>query len=249
MSDSPIIKTNGEKMTYADLVRSAADLMFESGEWAGVPMPLPNLELVVEPKNPYYDALTKFKWARGTGHAEEESETPDFEIINHWQSHTKNCVVYVCDKDGRRHARYSSFLRERAASKRLTGVINALTATEAWPIGCEINALNLLATLVPLHIYWHYALTGSFIETSKRSGLTYLFRRLAPTIVLRGTKDAILPMVALCLHPIGYYAGSPAGVLTPTDDVVAHLMLMRGDEHMYWRRANQYPIGSAEAMI
>ena len=31
-----------------------------------------------------------------------------------------------------------------------------------------------------------------------------------------------------------------AGAMCPTDDVLAHLMLMRGDEAMFWRRANQH---------
>ena len=29
--------------------------------------------------------------------------------------------------------------------------------------------------------------------------------------------------------------------MCPTDDVVAHLMLMLGDEHLFWRKANQRP--------
>jgi hypothetical protein len=43
------------------------------------------------------------------------------------------------------------------------------------------------------------------------------------------------------MHPIGYYRGTWAGAMAPTDDVIAHLMMMRADEHMYWRRAKQHP--------
>lgn len=28
--------------------------------------------------------------------------------------------------------------------------------------------------------------------------------------------------------------------MVPTDDVIAHLLLMRGDERLFWRRANQH---------
>ena len=54
-------------------------------------------------------------------------------------------------------------------------------------------------------------------------------------------------LCAMCLHPIGYYAGSWAGAMCPTDDVLAHLMLMRGDEKMFWRRANQHAAYLPEA--
>jgi hypothetical protein len=39
----------------------------------------------------------------------------------------------------------------------------------------------------------------------------------------------------LCMHPIAYYEDSWAGAMCPTDDVIAALMMMRGDEPMFWR--------------
>ena len=88
---------------------------------------------------------------------------------------------------------------------------------------------------------------GMFMETSKRSGLTYVFRRLRPTIVLDAKGSEVKIRCCLCMHPIGYYAGTWAGAMTPTDDVIAHLMMMRGDEPMFWRRANQHPSWVPEA--
>jgi hypothetical protein len=35
--------------------------------------------------------------------------------------------------------------------------------------------------------------------------------------------------------------------MCPTDDVIAHLALMRGDEAMFWRRCNQHPPYRPEA--
>jgi hypothetical protein len=37
--------------------------------------------------------------------------------------------------------------------------------------------------------------------------------------------------------------------MVPTDDVIAHLMLMRGDEHMFWRRCNQHQPWTKEAGV
>jgi hypothetical protein len=54
-------------------------------------------------------------------------------------------------------------------------------------------------------------------------------------------------LAALCQHPIGYYEGTWAGSMCPTDDVVAMLMLMRGDEPMFWKRSNQHPPWAPEA--
>src|SRR3546814_10910453 len=42
--------------------------------------------------------------------------------------------------------------------------------------------------------------------------------------------DEMRWLCALCLHPIGYYENSWAGAMCPTDDVIAHLMLMRRSE-------------------
>lgn len=89
-----------------------------------------------------------------------------------------------------------------------------------------------------------------FAERSPRSGISYIFRRLRPTIALKaGKDDRMRCLAALCMHPIGYYDGSWAGAMCPTDDVIAHLMLMRGDEHMFWRRSNQHPAWSQFAGI
>jgi len=47
-------------------------------------------------------------------------------------------------------------------------------------------------------------------------------------------------LACLCAHPIGFYTGSWAGALVPTDDVMAHLLLVRGDEHEFWKQCNQH---------
>ena len=41
---------------------------------------------------------------------------------------------------------------------------------------------------------------------------------------------------------IGYYGNTWAGVMCPTDEVIAHLLMMRGSEEKFWANANQHPI-------
>jgi hypothetical protein len=125
-----------------------------------------------------------------------------------------------------------------------------LGASAAWGIEQEANALKLLGTLVRHHQLRQYLLVGAFLETSKRSGLTYMFRKLRPTLACDARNQdasAVRIVAALCMHPIGYYRGSWAGAMCPTDDVIAHLQLMRGDEHMFWKKSNQIHPSRPEA--
>jgi len=112
--------------------------------------------------------------------------------------------------------------------------------------------MGRLAGLLTDHQMCQYFLTGSFLETSKRSRVSYMFRRLRPTVAMtpRGqdaSRDVMRCLAVLCLHPIGYYEGTWAGAMTPTDDVIAHLLLMRGDEPGFWRQANQHAPWTPEA--
>lgn len=119
---------------------------------------------------------------------------------------------------------------------------------QAWSFDAEVKATAKLAGLLTEHQIKSYMLTGGFFETSKRSGAVYIFRRLRPTIVLlRGREGNYHPSCALCFHPLAYYSQTWAGALVPTDEVVASLLMMRGDEKGLWRRSNQHPIHRMEA--
>jgi hypothetical protein len=48
-------------------------------------------------------------------------------------------------------------------------------------------------------------------------------------------------LAALCLHPMGFYQFTHAGLMTPTDEVIAHLLMIRTDEHKYWAKSGQWP--------
>lgn len=105
----------------------------------------------------------------------------------------------------------------------------------------EIQAMKKLAEYVSDPQYDNYILSNAFIETSKRSEIKYMFRKGKPTLAFRATADdGMKCLAALCFHPLGYYEGTSCGCMAPTDEVIAHLTMMRGDEHYYWRKSNQH---------
>ena len=138
-------------------------------------------------------------------------------------------------KDGR--ARFTVQLDEPLAF-----VIRTLEAAAAWPIEAEQKAQKKLSSLIHPDLFELYQLTGHFPEISKRSQVTYLFRKGRPTVTFRQSEEETVMLCALCLHPIGYYAESWAGVMCPTDEVIAHLLMMRGSEEKFWANANQHPL-------
>ena len=207
-------------------------------EWAGIPMPLSDMNLVIEstyPKAVELMALGK--------KIEPDPDDEDATIRNRFWSWSRRCNIVVWEQNGKIE------WGPKGAPNHLGLELDTLNASDAWGIEQEAAAIQTLAALLRHRQFKQYMLTGMFMEASARSGVHYLFRKLRPTIAIttRGTGSRIL--CALCLHPIGYYAGSWAGAMTPTDDVIAHLMLMRGDEHMFWRRANQHPPYAREAGI
>lgn len=223
---------------FAPLRNGLERLAAARQHWAGIPMPLEGEQLVVEPTYP-----------NGAGLASINATEP--ELIpegvrerNHWWSERLRCEIVVWDEDGK-------VMWGKVPPRSHLGLaLRTLGCSVAWGIEQEANAQQLLATLLPHRHFKQYLLTGMFLETSKRSGLTYLFRKLRPTIVIdardKSAADTRI-LCALCLHPIAYYSGSWAGGMCPTDDVIAHLMLMRGDEPMLWRRSNQHHPSRSEA--
>lgn len=126
-------------------------------------------------------------------------------------------------------------------------------ASDAWDEGAEHRARDTLREMLSERQWRHYDLTGSFLETSPRSRLTYVFRRLRPTLAMSprprpgSLNDSMNCIAVLCMHPIGYYAQTWAGCMVPTDDVIAHLSWMRGDEAGFWAQANQHDAWAPEA--
>lgn len=206
----------------------------DRADWAGIPMPLADEQLIVEPSYPYAAAFNR---------QPDPADDDGWRLRNSWYSRRHRCDILIMEREG------VISWGKVPGHNHISHDLATLGCSAAWGIEQEGRAVQLLGTMLRHHAFKQYLLTGMFIETSARSGVTYIFRKLRPTIALAaGGRDKGMRMLcALCMHPIAYYANSWAGAMCPTDDVIAHLALMRGDEAMFWRRCNQHPPHRPEA--
>lgn len=203
-----------------------------TAEWAGIPMPIEGERLVIEPSYPFAEVLTP---------KPAPNEDDGWRLRNIWYDRRWRCDVMVMEKDGKVDwGRVPAFHSVKHA-------LSTLGCSFAWGLEQEHKAMQLLGTMVRHVQMKQYVLTGTFLEKSTRSGVVYMFRRLRPTVAIRPDDSGSRILCALCMHPIAYYAASWAGAMCPTDDVIAHLAMMRGDEHMFWKRCNQHPPYRPEA--
>lgn len=230
----------GEMPTWGDLRRKMQQIAEAHGEWAGIPLPVEDLPLILEPRYP---------WAGlGQIHRSPEEKLPgddEFEVVNHWYSTHRGVEVWVVRREGRSHA----VMFPTYGAVRLQYVIKTLGCCTAWDLGAELAAQGRLGELLKPTQMKQYLLTGTFLESSQRSGVFYLFRRCRPTVAMSSVDGSMHLLTTLCLHPIGHYEGTYAGAMVPTDDVIAHLLLMRADEHKYWAKANHHPAWSPVAGV
>lgn len=226
----------------AGLRHALAELARRDNAWAGIPMLLEDLPLTIEPRFPRADKLMAAARALTKTPPRSDDEQA-VTVRNRFWSWHRRCTIVVFEADGK--IRWCPL----DVTNRLDFELTTLFAADAWGIEQESNAVHLLGSMLRHRQFKQYLLTGMFMEQSERSGVHYLFRKLRPTLAITWKPGHGKILCALCLHPIGYYDGSWAGAMTPTDDVIAHLALMRGDEAMFWRRANQHPAWVREAGI
>lgn len=207
---------------YRALLKQVAT---DKSEWAGLPVVMSDLPIVLEPRFPYAELANIGK---------PEARADDLKVVNCWfSSRLHGTVLVVALPNG--HRTFS--LQTNCQADKLIGTIGA---AQAWSVETEHRALVKLGELVTHQAFRQYVLTGAFIETSKRTGIIYIFRKLRPTVAIRSDGDSLRILACLCMHPVGYYAGTWAGAMCPTDDVVAHLVSMRGDEPNFWKQSNQH---------
>lgn len=244
-------------LTYDDMRRNFDSLAEQVEEWHGIPIPLPELPLRLHARHP----MQKFyrEWQDEVDGVEIEvmvggpNEVTDDEVIrNEFFSRKANARIVILQQGDK--VFHVKILRSPDQSMdRLKYWINTIGSSDAWDMDAEYKAREKLRGMVTERQWRHYDLTGSFFESSSRSRLLYVFRRLRPTVVLspRQKPDALTEsmrcIAVLCMHPIGYYGESWGGCLVPTDDVIAHLTFMRGDEAGYWGEANQHASWTPEA--
>ena len=212
------------------------------GEWAGIPVPIEGERLIVAPQMPFAGLFERKSANEIAG--EKMAEKGWRWRNSFWCGRWRAIINLIERPDGKVVGSWEP------AFHHITHDLATMGASVAWGLEQEQRALQLLGTMIRHHAMKHYVLTGMFLEQSPRSGLCYVFRRLKPTVVLKLTGDpdeSPRILASLCMHPIAYYEGSWAGAMCPTDDVIAHLTLMRGDEHRYWKVCNQHPPYRPEA--
>lgn len=201
------------------------------GEWAGLPVPIEGERLIVAPQMPFAGLFDRPEPAN--------PEVEGWRIRNSWWCRKWRATVLIVEgPNGEIRGMFEP------AFHHIGHDLTTMGASVAWGLEQEQRALQLLGTMIRHHAMKHYVLTGMFLEQSPRSGLVYVFRRLKPTVALKMSgdpQDSPRILASLCMHPIAYYAGSWAGAMCPTDDVIAHLTMMRGDEHLFWKRCSQHP--------
>lgn len=215
------------------------------GWYEGVPVPIADCGVTLCPTHPLKTRLESLlapdrRYVCATGDVDETAT-----IRNCWPHPTwRGVTVYLVEVRGR------VALRLSGTNPTAGMLMNTIAASDAWDVATEERALAKLQDLVTPRAYAMYRKIEMFLETSPRSGLTYLFRKLRPTVVLTPHKGETMQILTtLCLHPLGYYNGSWAGCMCPTDDVVAHVLMMRGSEADFWRRAEQHPAHEPAAGI
>lgn len=250
MGDEATLEVGKDLLTLDQAARQLAETSLARQDWSGVPLPIPGLSLVLEPRYKHKH-MAEFRWKEcydenGIPQPIDEEPSPqpsEYRRVNSWwNSRYQSRVIVLHDKQGRARVGLDP-------EDRLSFTIRTLDAAVVWPIEAEQKAQQKLATLISDQSFQLYQLTGHFAELSKRSQVTYMFRRGRPTIAIRQDETGGYPLCALCLHPIGYYADTWAGVMCPTDEVIAHLLMMRGSEEKYWANANQHPVDHPAAGI
>ncbi len=241
-------------LTWESIRNTLHNLALERGEIAGYPMPIEGHELRVAKG-------VNFSHLEGARLDSPESEwvcsKDDLAWVERtsWWCAKRRARIIICQRqraDGSLELDWCAdppFGVELEPLRRFYFLQQTLDAgIKAWDFDAEARAVETLKTLISKPQMDRYSTLGMFVESSKRSGAVYLFRRCRPTLVLLRTSGGnFRPSVALCLHPLAYYGHTFAGGMVPSDDVIAHLMLMRGDEHGFWKRANQHPIDRLEA--
>lgn len=250
-------RPGSDDWTYAHAREMCDQISDHLDDWQGVPVPLSDFTLHLHDRHPMAPLYREID----TADVEFEmvvcgpNDIDDDEaVVNHWYDGKRNRDVYIFQRSGGRAFAGTVPRSPDQSMERLKFAVQTLGASDAWDLNAEATAMEKLCGLLSERQRRHYLLTGSFLETSPRSRLTYLFRRSRPTIVLtprrpwwRLPMDEMRCLAVLCLHPIGFYGGSWAGCMVPSDDVIAHLLMMRGDEAMFWRKANQHEPWKPEA--
>jgi len=124
---------------------------------------------------------------------------------------------------------------------RFACVLNTVLCRSSYSlIKAEMKARKLLFKRLTKSQKAMWELADTIMEEGK-SGIIYFIRKNRPILATR--LDPVLneykPVCALCVHPLGHYTGTWAGVMAPSDEALYQLLLIKADESRLWRYANQ----------
>jgi hypothetical protein len=238
--------------THAQIRRVLGQRMFERGIYNGVPIPVEGLTMHLESKFPFPNLADVGIEAAANQRValEELALSENCRVVNSWYSHARFSHVFIL-QDNVTGKYFHLKGPEHSYVRRLDIMLQGHLAVTVHDLETEATALETLKSHINDWQLRQYVLLGQFLESSPRSGVTYIFRRARPTVAIAGSLDGehMKILASLCMHPIGYYAHTTVGTMTPTDDVLSHLLLMRGDEHEFWKRCSQHQPHEPEAMI
>jgi hypothetical protein len=230
---------HGRKVYTAEEVFEEGNRIAEEyGYESGLPLPTLSNKLgsVIPARGTPLSGLMTYNAFRTE--LEEEGTSQGIDFRNSW-TQLGDRTVGVVDSDAGPIAveKYHAGWRLRKLLKTMSTRVDSQNSVEA-----ELRALESLKEKVNPSQYRCYVLNGMFPERSTRSDLHYIFRKGYPTIVTSyHGNEAGSVLACLCFHVAGYHKGTYAGVMSPTDDVVAALLTMRADEHSFWKKSGQWP--------
>lgn len=176
----------------------------------------------------------------------EEELAKKLKIRNSWSSLGDQEVCVIDTEEG------PMVLPRPHAGLRLRKILDSCILRSGMSIRAEteLRAMDSLRKRINDRQWDCYVLSGVFAEKSVRSDIHYFFRKGLPTLACsyHGEPNGRV-LAALCLHPIGYYQGSHVGLMCPTDEVIAHLLMMRGDERRYWASCGQWSASDTRSGI
>lgn len=234
---------NGEQMSWKDVHQLVGEIGDRHGCEYGVPIPTPDYDHggvhdVVMARRTPLRLLTHTRQYQ-TEMAETLSIQLNMATRNSWERCGDTSYAILNTEDG------PIIYSEPMAGNRLRKFMATYSVrndASHLTVEAEMKAMESLKGKISNGQYRSYVLNGAFNERSKRSNIYYVFRKGYPTIALSfsGSKTGRV-LCCLCLHPFGYYRGTWAGMMTPTDEVIAALLMMRGNEPKFWARSGQWP--------
>jgi hypothetical protein len=249
-----LIDDNGVRHISANRLHAAlAKWAADKGWYYGVPIPSMSAatnRLVIARRAPFANRdVPILSMPELVGHVmpRELREIDPRKMINCWYNRDGMLVYIVEEADGKRR----SYVGNPACTERFDMMIETLACRQgAVTPRSEAKAMMNLAERLTEAQVDSYLLNGAFLETSKRSGVRYVFRKGLPTIALRDKANGgIRFLAALCLHALAYFENTFCGSMAPSDDVLAALLLMRSDEHALWKNSNQHPIWALQSGV